>query len=64
MGNKSLDNAYNKGASDYKSGSGNHPPSSDGLKATIDTMTSNTTVDQRDSAYAAGRSDAGRGDKK
>jgi hypothetical protein len=54
-----LDRSYQKGVSDGEKDA-YHPPSSDSLKSTIDTMTGVTTVDQRDSAYNAGHSDAGR----
>lgn len=63
MGGK-LDAAYDKGRSDFDNDRGYHPPSSDGLKSVFDSMTSFTTSDERDSAYNAGRSDAGRDAKK
>lgn len=59
---KQLETSYNKGVSDQQKGTF-HPPSSDSLKAALDTAVSFTTVDQRDSAYRAGHSDGGRNNK-
>ena len=56
---KQTDRAYAKGQDDFDNGNFS-PPSRDPLTSLADTMFGSTTADQRDSAYRAGHSDAGR----